>query len=495
MTPLRTTLVGLGATATLMGGIDASVMNETPLERVEIIAEERVEAKQIENVVETTLPWKDQPGIKVKYDLGEPTLGERLADKRKQEVVTEVVPFADSQGFKVDILLNERPATNCFTYQLEGWEQYDFYYQPALTDEEIAEGASRPEEIVGSYAVYHKTLKNHQLGQENYATGKFAHIPYPYVWEVENATDTKHRAESFAITDGQMQVCVSADWLDKATYPVRVDPTFGYTSVGASAHTPGIDNYILLSANSYSPSVDGRLQSISVYFQSYDQNIRYGLYTSSGSRVTAASPSSGPAGTFNNAWTTINQNNEALSSGTSYHVALEQNGGPTLRYDSIGISFKYFNHTLFTDFPSSATLLDFGSNFQHSMYSTFAENQPLVSTNGADAIRTQKATISGSLQDEGNSSVTQHGFAYGTLSNLQGGDTSTTTLGAGTQGQFSQVIFGLNLNTTYYYRAYATNASGTGFGSILSFTTNNTEPAIIINNARIHINNAKVRVE
>lgn len=231
MTPLKT-LAGIASTtAIVFGGVDASVLNEVPLERVAQVAEYRVEAKQIGNVVETTFPWKDQPGIKVKYDLGEPTPTEKLKDKRDKEVITETVTDFDG-GFKVDILLNEKPDTNRFCYQIEGAENYDFFYQPPLTQEEIAEGASRPPEIVGSYAVYHKTLKNHEIGRENYATGKVMHIPRPQVWSMSDV-DTKVWAD-MGYEDGQLCVTVPQDFLNGADYPVRVDPTFGYTTGGAS---------------------------------------------------------------------------------------------------------------------------------------------------------------------------------------------------------------------------------------------------------------------
>jgi len=222
----------VAGTALVFGGVDAAVLKEQPLERVEMIADERVEARQIEDRVETTFPWKDQNGLKVVVDLGNPTIGERLADKRNKEVITEVVDFGEG-GFKVDILLNEKPDTNRFCYAIEGAEDYDFFYQPPLTEDEIAEGAERPEEIVGSYAVYHKELKNHRVGSENYATGKVMHIPRPQVWELNDEENTKEWAE-LSYEGGELCVTARQEFIDEAEYPVRIDPTFGYTSLGAS---------------------------------------------------------------------------------------------------------------------------------------------------------------------------------------------------------------------------------------------------------------------
>lgn len=232
----RNVIVGLATAAALAGGgvaaRDVSTLDVAPIERVEIIAGERVEAKQIENTVEATFPWKDQPGIKVKYDMGEPTVEEKFSDVRKKQVITETVTDFEG-GFKVDIILSERPDTNRFCYTIEGAENYDFFYQPPLTEEEIANGDVRPPEIEGSYAVYHKTLANHRIGSESYATGKVMHIPRPQVWEVDNQEKTTQWAE-LSYDEGTLCVTAPQEFLDSATYPVRIDPTFGYTTLGGT---------------------------------------------------------------------------------------------------------------------------------------------------------------------------------------------------------------------------------------------------------------------
>lgn len=252
----------VAGTSLVFGGVDAAVLKEQPLERVETIADERVEARQIDDRVETTFPWKDQQGLKVVADLGKPSIGERLADKRKKEVITEVVNFGEG-GFKVDILLNEKPDTNRFCYTIEGAENYDFFYQPELTPEEIERGEYRPPEIIGSYAVYHKELKNHRVGGENYATGKVMHIPRPQVWEL-NDESTKEWA-GLSYDDGELCVTVRQGFLDEAEYPVRVDPTFGYTSVGGSAFSYIGDTIFGLASTT--PASGGTLDSISGYLR------------------------------------------------------------------------------------------------------------------------------------------------------------------------------------------------------------------------------------
>lgn len=258
----------LGASALLFGGVDASTLREQPFERTERIAGYDVKAEQIGNQVETTLPWKDQKGLKVIYDMGEPTVAEKVKDKRDKEVITEVVTDFDG-GFKVDILLNEKPSTNRFCYTIDGAENYDFFYQPPLTAEEITEGTSRPPEIEGSYAVYHKTLRDHVIGKENYATGKVLHIPRPQVWELGDEANKVWADLSY--DDGQLCVTAPQDFLDNADYKngVRIDPTFGYTTIGATAALLAEDTVRV--AESYIPS-SGFVSSISVYMESGSPN-------------------------------------------------------------------------------------------------------------------------------------------------------------------------------------------------------------------------------
>lgn len=316
--PFKKGIAGAGVIGTLvMGGIDASVLNEDAISRVETVAEYAVEAKQVGDVVETTFPWKDQPGIKVKYDLGRPTLIERTNDKRKKEIITETVNFGDG-GFKVDILLNEKPDTNEFCYTIEGAENYDFFYQSPLSAEEKLT-ISRPENINGSYAVYHKDLKNNVVGKDNYATGKVMHIPRPQVWSMSD-TENKVWAD-MNYDNGNLCITVPQSFLDAASYPVRVDPTFGYTSVGGSSfNVADFFNGDGRFGTSFT-GVDGTLDSIHVYFDGSATNVKAIVNTKdsggSGIHNQVVSPIE-KAVSAGGTWETFTASGETLVSSNNY---------------------------------------------------------------------------------------------------------------------------------------------------------------------------------
>ena len=79
------------------------------------------------------------------------------------------------------------------------------------------------------------------------------------------------------------------------------------------------------------------------------------------------------------------------------------------------------------------------------------------------------ATANGEVTAEGASAVSKRGFVWSTVANPTVSDAlSSNQFGPGV---FTQQISGLNLGTTYYLRAYATNANGTTYGNQLDFKT------------------------
>jgi hypothetical protein len=233
----------------------------------------------------------------------------------KETVVMD--PSGDEEGFNIDIELSQKPDTNVFTYQLDNWEQFDFFYQPELTQEEKDQGAVRPDNVVGSYAVYHKTKKNHKVGGINYETGKAFHIYRP---KAIDANGVERWAE-LNITDGVLTVTVPQEFLDAAAYPVIVDPTFGYTTAGASQGWTDDRDCGGSAASSFPLSENGTITSLSAYTKSVGDLALMGIWDNSGSSP-ATSFNSPAVATANYtppsspAWTTLSITETSKSAGT-----------------------------------------------------------------------------------------------------------------------------------------------------------------------------------
>ena len=102
---------------------------------------------------------------------------------------------------------------------------------------------------------------------------------------------------------------------------------------------------------------------------------------------------------------------------------------------------------------------------------------PEVTTVEPTEIATTSAKTGGNVTSDGGGDVTAKGVCWSTSQNPTLSD-SFSTDGIGL-GEYLSIINGLTINTTYYVRAYATNAAGTAYGEEFSFTTLCDLPTVI----------------
>lgn len=94
---------------------------------------------------------------------------------------------------------------------------------------------------------------------------------------------------------------------------------------------------------------------------------------------------------------------------------------------------------------------------------------PDVTTSQVTDITTTTATAGGEILSDGGSAITECGVCW----SIEGEPTleSDHASATATTGVFTVSLTELTQNTTYYIRAYATNEAGTGYGDVLTFTT------------------------
>lgn len=95
---------------------------------------------------------------------------------------------------------------------------------------------------------------------------------------------------------------------------------------------------------------------------------------------------------------------------------------------------------------------------------------PTITTTEVTSVTYNSAVSGGLVTTDAGSTVTARGVCWSTNVDPTVADQKTTN-GAGI-GSFSSIITGLSANTSYYVRAYATNAEGTGYGSAYQIKTN-----------------------
>ena len=95
--------------------------------------------------------------------------------------------------------------------------------------------------------------------------------------------------------------------------------------------------------------------------------------------------------------------------------------------------------------------------------------QAVVTTQAVTDITETTATGNGTVVDIGGSALTERGVCWSTT--ISPTILDSTAISAGQAGAFTTSITGLTGGTTYYVRAYATNAAGTSYGENVTFET------------------------
>jgi uncharacterized protein (TIGR02145 family) len=101
---------------------------------------------------------------------------------------------------------------------------------------------------------------------------------------------------------------------------------------------------------------------------------------------------------------------------------------------------------------------------------------PVLITVPVSGITTTEALAGGNVSDDGGADVITRGVCWATSDKPDITDNKTTENGG--TGSFTSTITGLDPNTTYYVRAYATNSAGTAYGSFISFKTLGDKPDV-----------------
>ncbi len=144
----------------------------------------------------------------------------------KYDLIVYPKVYNGMDALEMELVLKERPSLDIFYFTI--MSELDYHYQPPLDEEmglgilhgcnaTVCQDSYRPIDIVGSYAVYDGPYK------------KF-HVYRPLVWDAKG----NEVWGTLYINRGILSVSIDKIWLDKAVYPVTIDPTIGKTDIGGS---------------------------------------------------------------------------------------------------------------------------------------------------------------------------------------------------------------------------------------------------------------------
>ena len=255
----------------------------------------------------------------------------------------------DEGGIEYEIVINGSLTSNVISIPIKT-KNLVWYYQPPLDQElnisnydfvnathAIKNGRAvfyRPENVVGSYAFYHAYKRNNE-----YKTGKAFHLYRPL------AIDAKGNKAwcNLTVSSKEITITIPKSFIESAAYPIIIDPTFGYTTAGASTGGP-LPADIALGTVFTSPSDTDMIgQSISIYgYADPADNVKACIWlNSTGSLITDGVTEAVTAPELWN-WFTLNfPSSPSISSNTEYIVGfIDQNAYFEYAYDSGGTTYE-----------------------------------------------------------------------------------------------------------------------------------------------------------
>lgn len=286
---------------------------------------------------------------------------------------TEAIP----ECYEFEVILKEKPKTNKVQMSIMT-KGLEFYYQPELTQEEIDDGAFRPENVIGSYAVYHESKAGDysRTGKKNYRAGKAFHIYRPKI--IDNAGKEVWGKLNIDVKKKLLTIVVPQVFLDNAVYPVIVDPTFGYVSAGASFFECDIDRIRTRIGN---PGENGTAVSISASVRKAlgaSKNMQGALYLTSDASLLSPQTAENLVSNTNQHWEVLDFTNGPAVSNQNYDIAVffdnpDDSNKTELAYDSGGVSgdskYSETNAENYNSWPSTYSLTN--SSSKYSVYCTY----------------------------------------------------------------------------------------------------------------------------
>jgi len=281
-----------------------------------------------------------------------------------------------------DVVFYTKPSSNRVEFSIKT-KNLLFYKQLPLTPSEIYEGVTRSQEVVNSYAVFHANKAG-----GIYGTGKAFHIYRPIIYDAND----DYTYGDIIINPGRnnetgtMTIIVPQEFLDNAVYPIIVDPTLGYTSLGGSSI--GLKNSI--ESNVYTSPDTGTLSSMSLGVASGSgsgRSIKMGSYIDS---TNARSGYTNQITNTSNGWNTSAFNTiDSELAAIAYKLGWKSNVTQMkVAFDSVTPPATYnMTDTFANTFPSTYVPVSATAR-QWSLYLTYAKTYTFT----GDAILSRRIT-------------------------------------------------------------------------------------------------------
>lgn len=296
---------------------------------------------------------------------------------------------AESGGYEFEIHLLARPDSNIVPLSVQT-KELSFHYQPF----EVMDGAERPEEILGSYAAYHVSKDSNE-----YQTGKAFHIYRPWA-EDDNGWRVWCEFDPDWDGIGNLNITVPQNFIDTAVYPIIIDPTFGYTSAGATTYTAASSEGVF---GTFATGAAGTVVSISYFSPSGAGNINasnVGLYKGDDFYKVCETPSPPSIIGATNGWITVGLNLADIQVCPylpSFYLDNSSSGFSSAKYDTVtdaGYSYTGLGSAGVANSTMPTQLAGSVNSNKWSIYATYNAS-PITKIANEDTGTAASSTVSG----------------------------------------------------------------------------------------------------
>ena len=231
----------------------------------------------------------------------------------------------------------------------------------------------RPENVIGSYVVYHSTKMDYILGETNYKTGKAFHIYRPFVTDSEDNKiwcDLNIDDSDSNDTTGLLTITIPQDFLDNAVYPIILDPTFGNTHAGSSSTVIWTNNAIVCKG---APATSGNVDKMTAYGQKgVSASIFKGVLWNFSAKTVVTNGVGGTVNTLASySWLNMNYSTKpAIIASTNYYAGFVVNQTAYMKYDTGAANTGGY---VVNNYVSPTTLDSlFNNTRRYSIYATYS---------------------------------------------------------------------------------------------------------------------------
>jgi len=265
---------------------------------------------------------------------------------------------SDEGGLEFEIYVPVKPPVNTLEFSVDS-KNLRWVYQPELTPQEIIDGCIRPENVVGSYAVYWKICPLNYDDGKSYKSGKAFHLYRPKVTDANN--NSVWGELLFNEATSTLSITVPQAFLNSAVYPIIVDPTFGYTSVGATSDVIATASNVQFT-HATGAAGTGSSMSIFLYPSLATLNTQMYLYDSSLAKVTNGVTTENASTPLTRHWETQPFTSAPTLTAQLYHLAYWTDSvGPTVNWiytffdTDASYDFWYDTGLTYNTFPATLT--------------------------------------------------------------------------------------------------------------------------------------------